>query len=395
MEQKKLLILSLFPLTNADFGGQLRLVNFCKAYQNEGFAVEVAGVLGSPSYQNEQGYLPYPMKDIESAIERSFCLEDLAIGELFVNSIEHFKKLSNNIRTEPDLIHIESPWLFKFAEKYAQHCQKRPKLVYSSQNIEAPLRRTILKRYYDDEYTEKMIGVIDEVERYAAQHADLIFAVTERDKTQIEEWTRTKVIVAPNGVQSYDDLEIDWSEFKSLNLPSKYALYCASGYDPNYFGFLEVFKQGFGALNPDEKLVITGSICKRFETQVDFSEIIHMKASSMLLGTVSQNLLAAILRNAHCIILPILEGGGSNLKTAEAIVQGCYVLGTNFAFRGYEDYLSSTGVYIGENSTDFLKKLREIMAMPSLRLSCSENLVRKTLLWDNCLRPAINELKRL
>lgn len=395
MKKLKVLTLSLFPLSNPDFGGKVRFANFVKTYKEFGFDVESIGVLGSSVYPSENGYLAFPDNDLKMVIQIPYLMEDWAIGELVVKNRQYFNRLINCIKTEPDFVHVESPWLFKFAEEYVRLCDKRPKIIYSSQNIEAPLRYQILSRYFSENYAKDKADLIEATEKTAARKSDLIFAVTESDKQQLEKWSSSTVILAPNGVRSYIDEEIDWREFKKLNLPKKYAVFCASGYDPNYYGFISLFKKGFGALDPDQKLIITGSICDRFSNEKDFSDILHMKASSILLGTVTENLLGAILAKAHACIVPILEGGGSNIKTAQAIAQGCYVLGTDISFRGFEQYLSCKGIFVASSGGDFLRKLRFIMQQPPLELSESEKKLRQKLLWKNCLSEAINTAKNI
>jgi hypothetical protein len=53
------------------------------------------------------------------------------------------------------------------------------------------------------------------------------------------------------------------------------------------------------------------------------------------------------------ILLPIAYGGGTNLKTAEALVSGRPVVASIESFRGYEDYIKSPLVKIAETNLDF------------------------------------------
>lgn len=395
MTSKKILMLSLFPTRDPDFGGQLRLVNFLRAYKKAGFEVSCVGVLGSPNYRKEDGFLSYPGDDLKEVMENVFYMDDYAIGELLVNNLKWQSQLEDCIEFVPDIIHVESPWLFKFALNYSNKVLPRPLLIYSSQNIEAPLRRSLLGNFFPKDYVEDCCQKIHEVEINAAKKADLCFCVTEKDKEKFSQWTSGKVCLAPNGVEEIIVDERREKDFQNLKLPEKYALYCASGYDPNYYGFLRVVSDGFGAMNPDQKLVITGSICSRLENSAEYQDIPNLKESTLLLGVLPMSLLGTVKHHAHCFILPIFDGGGSNLKTAEAICQGKYILGTKFSYRGYEDYLSIPGVFSTDDEADFLKTLREIMAMPKVENTKSDIDKRKELLWSNCLSDAIKEVKSL
>jgi hypothetical protein len=57
---------------------------------------------------------------------------------------------------------------------------------------------------------------------------------------------------------------------------------------------------------------------------------------------------AAIIRSTG-IILPIWEGGGSNLKTAQALLSNKCVIGSQFSFRGFESYINEPGVWLARD----------------------------------------------
>ena len=55
--------------------------------------------------------------------------------------------------------------------------------------------------------------------------------------------------------------------------------------------------------------------------------------------------------------MPIWEGGGSNLKTAQALVSGKYILSTNYAFRGYEEFASTESLLLTDDAKSFVKEM--------------------------------------
>ena len=63
--------------------------------------------------------------------------------------------------------------------------------------------------------------------------------------------------------------------------------------------------------------------------------------------------MASLLSIADIIILPITEGGGTNLKTAEAIFSGKNIIASNFSFRGYDEFRVLPNVIFADNIEDF------------------------------------------
>jgi glycosyltransferase involved in cell wall biosynthesis len=59
---------------------------------------------------------------------------------------------------------------------------------------------------------------------------------------------------------------------------------------------------------------------------------------------------------ADCVAIPLLSGGGMKIKTAEALMHGKYIYGTNEAFVGYDiDYDSVGGLC--DTAQDFINAI--------------------------------------
>ena len=79
----KILTLSTYPFATPRHGGQHRLFNIVAAYAAAGHDTRAIGVLGSASYQKEEGFLDYPqLSDISRFIKNTLFMEDWAIGQL-------------------------------------------------------------------------------------------------------------------------------------------------------------------------------------------------------------------------------------------------------------------------------------------------------------------------
>jgi len=195
------------------------------------------------------------------------------------------------------------------------------------------------------------------------------------------------VIVAPNGVSPWHSSESSHREAREITRGCRYALYCASAHPPNMTGFFEIFGGGFGSLKPNERLVIAGGAGGAIVHDGRIHKSAKLAERVVAAGVVSSSCLAGLLDGASCIVLPLTSGGGTNLKTAEALWSGKYVLATSVAMRGFEAFLGSRGVFVTDDPSEFKRNLRRVMGMPPLVLTQAEIESRRTLLWSRCLAP--------
>ena len=82
-----------------------------------------------------------------------------------------------------------------------------------------------------------------------------------------------------------------------------------------------------------------------------------------------------LYKMGSCVAIPLFSGGGMKIKTAEAMMFGKYIFGTNEAFVGYEstiddkigkicnnkeEFINSINEYVTNNSFNFNEKSREV-----------------------------------
>ncbi len=93
------------------------------------------------------------------------------------------------------------------------------------------------------------------------------------------------------------------------------------------------------------------------------------------------------------MILPITYGGGSNLKTPEALLTGHPIIATARAFRGFEAFADMPGVIIAETVDAFSAAMRRVLSgeVPAPR----HDKRLDSLVWDRTLQPIINLVRRL
>jgi hypothetical protein len=386
-----ILTLSTYPIENPLHGGQHRLSNIVQAYRDGGHVVQTAGVLGSDQYPKSQGFMPYPgTEPLRQFIANPLLMDDWAIGELFSMNDSYFKSLVDVISTVPDLIHVEQPWLFKFAARFAEiHSSRKVKIIYGSQNVEHQLKFDIVKTYLGIDAAQSGQQKVLRCESTAIARADGICCVSQNDL----DWTKIKTeapcVLAYNGVKARLTTNVGAAEANIITGHKKFALYTASAHPPNITGFFEIFGGGIGCIAPNELIVIAGSAGPSIKSDPRFNRTAGLSKACVAPGTVSEECLQGLLEIAHSVVLPITHGGGTNLKTAEALWAGKHVIATTTAMRGFESFRTSTGISIADEPTQFLIALRIAMAQPPNTLTISESAQRRSVLWSETLKPLL------
>ncbi|QFH72143.1 glycosyltransferase family 4 protein [Enterobacter sp. E76] len=381
-----ILVLCTYPVLEPRHGGQLRANNIIEGYRAEGHQVQVCGVLGSASYPAEEGFCKYP-GDIElnKIVPNNFLFEDYAISRLFSEVDSFYNELEKKIKVTPDLIHVEQPWLFPFVKRYITQKNKAIPVIYGSQNIEFMLKEQICKSYDILHQSETLIKAVSEIEHSIIRFASACICVSETDLQWVEKQGAAKTILAPNGVSKRVAKQADVIEVMKVTKGKKFAIYCASAHPPNMQGFFDMFSGGFGSLKPDENLILIGGVGYAIAGDQRVHQSAKLAEKVIIAGMVTEELLAAYLELAHCIVLPLTQGGGTNLKTAEAIWSGKYVVATSIAMRGFEAYKGQKGIYVCDQPDTFKQTLRKTMSLEKNTLSAEEIKFREKVLWESCL----------
>ena len=382
----KILVLCTYPIQNPLHGGQLRVRNMVDTYRGAGHEVQVVGVLGSDQYPAEENFLEFPGHEaLVSVYPEPFLMEDYAISKLFAESTRWFERLATTISIRPDVIEVVQPWLFGFCERYVSQTGIRPAIIYSSQNVEYSLKGDIVRSYFGEKRAGAAKDSIRALELAAIAGADAIVCVSQSDADWIRQVSEKPILLAPNGVKPWKTSASGVEAAKSIVGERRFALYCASGHPPNVTGFFEMFSGGFGSLTPDQSLVIAGGAGYAIASDPRVNKSAKLIERILVAGIVSQPCLAGLLDLTHCVVLPLTQGGGTNLKTAEALWSGKYVIATRVAMRGFEDFIGQNGVFIANDRSDFKRTLRQVMSLEPLQLSTTDRENRKRVLWDECL----------
>lgn len=383
----KILCLSTHPIEDPMHGGQHRLHNIVAGLRSRGHEVCSAGVLASPTYPPSPFFVPGPEPvALAAVLDHYGLMEDWVISKIFSNDKAAFLALAGKIKMRPDVIFIEQPWLFRFAERFNREINYgRARLIYGSENIEHHLKGAILERYYGSHHVAECRDRISECEIHAIRHSDITFCVSQSDV----EWTREHAarppILAANGVIDRRASMADIAAANKITQGRKFALYCASAHPPNMEGFFDIFGDGAGCIPPDARMVVAGGAGRSIADDPRLARTGSLQRQFVDAGMVSESVLRGLLATAHVMVLPITSGGGTNLKTAEALWSGRHVVATPTAMRGFEAFSNAPGVQVTDASADFLNAVRTAFLKPNLQITIHERERRSVVLWENTL----------
>ena len=386
--KKRVLFLSTYPFEIPRHGGPIRCRALVDQYEKKGYSCIPFIIREEDQYRSESRScheVIYPEASKYRMYKRYWvpAVTDYTSGIFALENSRVYHAIKRRINAPIDVIHIEQPWLFKFAEKLTNDFPEmsQSKLVYGSQNIEHKLKDEILNAFKVEKNIINEVNLdIQELELYAAKRADIVLAVSATDQKFLEEETHRKVILAPNAA-CQRSININVIQSWKQKLPEKFFIFIAGAHIPNFIGFSSILA-GFNDILPTEtKIVVVGSIVSSLN-KFDSDKLIKI-------GIVSNEDLSAILSLAHAVLIPITLGGGTNLKTAEALLSGKYVISTRIGFRGYDQYANAEGVYLSENAKDFQLNMKQVWYQPAADFSHFRG---NDLTWDHAFKTFFEEL---
>lgn len=387
------LLLSTYPFLEPRHGGQVRLANIAHAYEAANWQV-VSMAIYEPEGYGAQRLGPRDLAFPVDSPYRQFdgrdvpLVNDLLTGLYAAADDGGFGTVVRQLPAQVEVIHVEQPWLWPLAKRI-KHLPgfEGAILIYGSQNIEAPLKRDILSGYGVADAAQ-VVAEIDALERRAACEADVAVAVTKSDLATLASWGARHAVLASNGIAPWQASPERLAHWRARLPKAPWMLYVASAHPPNFTGFTDCVGPSLACFAPDSRLVVAGSVCAHLYQHLAATRWHSLNLSRLeLLGILSDEDLAAVKTLAHAFLLPIPHGGGSNIKTAEALYSGAYVLGSEAAFRGFEDLLDLPEVVVARSPAMFQTSIRTVLARPraSAPLHAETCTRREALRWDRCL----------
>lgn len=353
---RKMLFISNFPFSKPFHGGQIRSNELYQKYKELGFDVKILVVKPEETYLDQKSDFEFIVSLSEFAHEVEKVNELLDDYACYQYSEKYLDKIVKKVGVDYDFVHCEMPWLFPIAYEIKKRSNKKLLTIFGSENVESVLKAQILKKAG---INSKVIHEIDikirALESFACNESDLVYVVSENDYNYFSSVSNdtSKILLIQNGVSNKRFKNVDESILNRL--PEKYFAFVGSAHLPNVTGFVEMFAKSLGFLPPDVKVVVIGGVGKMLKADRSYLRYKNVYESRIVyLKDISFPQLDAILLNSLAILLPVVEGGGTNLKTAEALLSSNRIIGTSKSFVGYEEFISSEGVYIANSPFEFM-----------------------------------------
>lgn len=399
---KKVLLMSTYPIKGALTGGPLRVKAILEEYKKHFKSVSHVAVFSR--YHHPAGYEPTDIAvrgDLAQATRYAPDTSDYLIGKAIATDKELRARVVAYIeQLHPDIIQIEQMFCWIGLKDAIKDLSYSPQITYSSHNIEWSMKKELLEGLgYKREDIAQMIEDIKSAEYDLASKASAVFAVTKADGESLVAMGAKSYTLARNGVFPLNAQEKDieyWRAYFAQRGIEQIAVFIGSAHPPNIQGFKEMIGFGLGFLKRNQAIVLAGDVGTNIMDNLDRQDAQQFTSLRRLIsvGRLSHPRLQGLLSYAHTILLPITEGGGSNLKTAEAIASRKPVVATAKAYRSFDEFKDAPQVLLADTRQKF---------KDSIRRSFEENNVTKldskvdvnSVLWSACLKPMSQKLEEI
>jgi len=291
----------------------------------------------------------------------------------------------------PDAVLLEHPWTWPLIKEIPAVSTGAVRVIYSSQNVETFLKRQIAADTRIAVPAEVLEGV-EALERDLVTSAWATVACTEADADVFRSWGAARAVVANNGTAAKYRDNLIGALPSPLGPENRFVLFVGSTHQPNISGFFTYLVPALAGLRPCGRIVIAGSMCDAINAQIATTPIREYQDGRLVsLGIVDDLTLDALIVNASALLLPIEYGGGSNVKTAEALASGRPIIATSNGFRGFSGYESLARVTIADTPKQFESAIHNALSTP--QSPRDHGPVPRELLWHATLDPIVQLLR--
>lgn len=404
----RLVQLTAYPLKSPRHGGQLRCAAIRERYRESGFEVTTIAVMHEGAYRGEWEAddiaLSGDSRAWRTGLDR---FADLHGGDCLAADDAAYLRFAQTLdRVQPQVIALEQPWLYpalrRWLDERARGGIAQPRLVYSSQNIEWKLKRDEMPSDVHDNpaYLDE-IRRVEALEREVVLAANLVVACTDEELAELRTMAgdgnaQRRFVVARNAIAPFSATQAQIDVVKRKYGLDRYPLFVGSAHPPNADGFWSMLAPSLAFLRPGERIVVAGGvghILRQHRLYAAWSGINEPRLA--VVGEVERAELDALLLGAAVILLPITTGGGSNLKTAEAIYSGRPALATPHALRGYGDAAQWPMLDVVPDAGEYRRRLRKLLDDSGSAASQSQSTRRDDVTWVRALEPLAGAVRDL
>ena len=403
--------LTTYPLKSPRHGGQLRCAAIRERYRQSGVDVETIAVMHEGQYrasERERNDIALPGSSKFWNLEHERFV-DLQTGQCLAGDSHSYGLFAGLLeRLRPDAIQLEQPWLYPAVKRYfadrRADSSARPRLIYSSQNIEWKLKRDERRSQAPDANAHALnVAQVEALEHEVVSQSDMIVACTQDELGELREMASDDMdaqprlyVTAPNAIAPFEPDPDRLRGLKRRHGLDRFPLFVGSAHPPNADGFWEMLAPSLSFLRPDERIVVAGGVGHFLRNHAIYQSWSGINEPRLLvLGEIEREDLVALLHGAAAILLPITAGGGSNLKTAEAIYTGSPVVATTHALRGYGEASRWPTIAIADTPETFRRTLREMLDRDGPAVSAAYSDIRAAVTWERALTPLADALEAL
>lgn len=200
------------------------------------------------------------------------------------------------------------------------------RFIYSSQNDETELKKSLLQWH---PLKAELLNEVEISERLAVEHSAATIAVSHEDAANLarRKHTAGPIIVVPNGASMpapRPDLD-EASKILRKRIGNRSVVFLGSAHMPNIESAKFIVEK-LAPQCPDVQFHLLGSIC---------DSILHQPKNVTLWGVVDDLTKNAVFSLCAFALNPMNSGSGSNVKLADYLIHGLFVITTHFGQRGY------------------------------------------------------------
>lgn len=401
---KRILGLGTFPSVKPIHGGQRRAAAFRTFYRTIGIEYVYTCIYDRDHYAPELvGPHDIPLLVSESAEGPVSLIGDILAGRQGATNEASFHQFLSLIEElKPDALQLEQPFMWPLAKRLRDElgAQTLP-LIYSSYNVEAPLKDAILiSGGVASDLRRHICDGIEQMEAEACREAALVVCVTAAERSHYLHYCpANNIIVVPNGVDRPPRVIEDTARCREIFQGRPFAFMVGSAYPPNIEGLCRyVFSDGAFMVPPVKSIAVCGGVCGGILTHSSYQRFLTANSRRVeLFPEIEDSELWAVKAACHVVALPIDTGGGSNLKTAEALALGKWIVATTVAMRGYESFMGAEGLIIANDNASFRRAIAQTLRSPPLAISEASRRAREAVYWDRCFEASgiAGRLRRL
>jgi glycosyltransferase involved in cell wall biosynthesis len=232
-------------------------------------------------------------------------------------------KIYQALRTFSKNVVIEHPFMVDLPVAHAD------RFVYSSQNNELALKTRLLEHH---PLRESLVGDVAEFERKAVELSAETIAVSDEDADSLLKNRRTAgpVLVIRNGSAPAAPIDIQNKSQIQESISARSVVFLGSAHMPNVESANYIVEH-IAPSCPDIEFHLIGSVCSSIS--------IKPTRNIRLWGVLNDSKKSAVMQACSIAINPMMSGSGSNVKLADYLANGLFVVTTVFGQRGYPDVI--------------------------------------------------------